>query len=146
MIQAVWLVRSHQIAADLRYWLTFIGYDKRDHSLTHKIYLGYASLFFVAWAFATLTLLANWAGTGLRALSGSRSLEEATTTAAGLLALALLAWWMYQGVQAGRRSPLTFNEDDAALICQTPVSRPAVALLWQLGVGLRPGRSSGGSR
>jgi len=58
MISAVWLVRSHQIAGDLRYWLTYIGYDKRDHSLSHKIYLGYATVFFSIWGFATLAWLA----------------------------------------------------------------------------------------
>ena len=34
---------------------------------------------------------------------------------------------------------MTFTEDDAALICQTPVSRPAVALLWMLGDWIRRG-------
>jgi len=134
MISAVWLVRSHQIAADLRYWLTYIGYDRRDHSLSHKIYLGYATLFFTAWLFATLTLMAGWVGILLSIFGGaSGTLANETQTAVGILTLALLGWWIYAAVRAGRFSPITFNEDDSALICMTPVSRPAVALLWQLG-------------
>jgi hypothetical protein len=146
MISAVWLVRSHQIASDLRYWLTYIGYDKRDHSLSHKIYLGYATAFFSVWGFATLALLASFAGGVLAAVAASlsagatgRSSVPLEQAAAGLLALALLIWWLYRGYKAGRSSPMTFTEDDAALICQTPVSRPAVALLWMLGDWMRQG-------
>jgi hypothetical protein len=153
MLSAVWLVRSHQIAAELRYWLTFIGYDKRDHSLSHKIYLGYASLFFIAWGFATLALLATFAGVILKALAGglvvglnpadALALLKADTTlpytAAALMALVMLGWWLYTSYNAGRASPMTFSEDDAALICQTPVSRPAVALLWLLGEWIKSG-------
>ncbi len=143
MISAVWLVRSHQIAGDLRYWLTYIGYDKRDHSLSHKIYLGYATVFFSIWGFATLALLASFVGGVLTALAGSFApsgdvqAAHLAQAAAGVLALALLGWWLYHGYKAGRSSPMTFTEDDAALICQTPVSRPAVALLWMLGDWIR---------
>lgn len=137
MISAVWLVRSHQIAGDLRYWLTYIGYDKRDHSLTHKIYLGYATLFFSAWGFATLALMASFVGGLVVALgAGLTAIVPGSTVAhaaGGVLGLALLGWWLYTGYRAGRASPMTFTEDDAALICQTPVSRPAVSLLWLLG-------------
>ena len=148
MISAVWLVRSHQIAGDLRYWLTYIGYDKRDHSLSHKIYLAYATVFFSIWAFATLALMATFVGGVLTALAaGLGSVPTAgnvqvtgaqlAQAAAGVLALALLGWWLFTGFKAGRSSPMTFTEDDAALICQTPVSRPAVALLWMLGGWIR---------
>lgn len=154
MISAVWLVRSHQIAGDLRYWLTYIGYDKRDHSLAHKIYLGYATLFFAVWGFATLALMASFVGGVLAALAaglaglpaaapgdnqGINLNAELAQAAAGVLALALLGWWLYTGYKASRSSPMTFSEDDAALICQTPVSRPAVALLWMLGDWIRKG-------
>ena len=151
MISAVWLVRSHQIAGDLRYWLTYIGYDKRDHSLSHKIYLAYATVFFSIWAFATLALLATFVGGILTALAAGLGSAQGTgaqlaQAAAGVLALALLGWWLYTGYKAGRSSPMTFSEDDAALICQTPVSRPAVALLWMLGAWIRRGRPFGRCR
>ena len=135
MISAVWLVRSHQIAADLRYWLTYIGYDKRDHSLSHKFYLGYATLFFMAWAFATLALLSKATIGILLALATL----ELPFTAAGVLALGLLGFMLYTAFRGGQRSPIIFTEEDAALICQTPVSRPAVALLWLLGAWIKTG-------
>lgn len=140
MISAVWLVRSHQIAADLRYWLTYIGYDRRDRSLAHKVYLVYATLFFSVWGFATLALLASWAGGVLKVLAASLPAGSGLVEAAvSVLALALLGWWLFKTFQAGRASPLTFTEDDAALICQAPVSRPAVALLWLLGDWIKIG-------
>jgi hypothetical protein len=140
MISAVWLVRSHQIAADLRYWLTYIGYDRRDRSLAHKVYLVYATLFFSVWGFATLSLLANWAGGVLKMLAASMPGGSGLTEAAvSVLALALLGWWLFKTFKAGRASPLIFTEDDAALICQAPVSRPAVALLWLLGDWIKIG-------
>ena len=140
MISAVWLVRSHQIASDLRYWLTYIGYDRRDHSLAHKVYLVYATLFFSVWGFSTLSLLASWAGGVLKMLGASLPVKNGLTEAAvGVLALALLGWWLFKTFQAGRASPLIFTEDDAALICQAPVSRPAVALLWLLGDWIKIG-------
>lgn len=135
MIASVWLVRSHQIAADLRYWLTYIGYDKRDHSLSHKIYLGYATLFFMIWGFATLALLSKT----VAGILGTLSRMGLAYTAAGVLALALLGFLLYVAFRAGQRSPITFTEEDAALICQTPVSRPAVALLWMLGDWIKTG-------
>jgi hypothetical protein len=143
MLSAVWLVRSHQIASDLRYWLTFIGYDRRDHSLAHKIYLGYASFFFIGWAFATLALLATFAGGILKAVAGGILPEYPAgglpLAAVALMGLVLLGWWLYVGFSGGRASPMTFSEDDAALICQTPVSRPAVALFWLLGDWIKSG-------
>lgn len=140
MISAVWLVRSHQIAADLRYWLTYIGYDRRDRSLSHKVYLVYATLFFSVWGFATLALLASWAGGVLKVLVASLPAGSGLNEAAiSVLVLALLGWWLFKAFKAGRASPLTFTEDDAALICQAPVSRPAVALLWLLGDWIKVG-------
>ncbi len=135
MISAVWLVRSHQIAADLRYWLTYIGYDKRDHSLSHKIYLGYATVFFGVWAFATLALLSSAVIMALALLSP----EGLAFAAAGVLALGLLGFMLFTAFRGGQRSPMIFTEEDAALICQTPVSRPAVALLWMLGAWIKTG-------
>lgn len=143
MISAVWLVRSHQIASELRYWLTYIGYDRRDKSLSHKIYLGYATLFFIVWGFAMLSLLATFAGGLLKGLAaGLDTLGLATPlpyAAAGTVSLVLLGWWLFGAFKAGRVSPLTFSEDDAALICQAPVSRPAVALFWLLGDWIKSG-------
>jgi hypothetical protein len=125
----VWLVRSRQMASDLRYWLILTGYNRADRSLSQKIYMVYAVIFFILWGMAMLSFLASTARQLLTAL-GITSMPEA---ASGLLSLLLLGWWLYQLYRAGRSSPLAFSEDDAYLICQTPVSRRSVAFAWLTG-------------
>ena len=125
----VWLVHGRQLAASLRYWLAAVGYDKNDKSLSHKIYLGYAAIFFALWGFAVLSLMA---GAGARLLRQFNQ-PSISLTAAALTGLLLLGWSLWQAWSAARRSPLVFNEDDAYLICQTPVSRRAVAFAWLSG-------------
>ena len=36
----------------------------------------------------------------------------------------LVGWGLYSLWRASRRSPFVFTEEDAHLVCQTPVSRP----------------------
>ena len=50
-----------------------------------------------------------------------------------ILAVGLLLDADLRGYRACRRSPFVFSEDDAVLICQTPVDRRQVALAWLLG-------------
>jgi hypothetical protein len=130
-VRAVWMVRSRQIARKLAWWLALIGYDPHDHSLSHRIYLVYASIFYSVWLFAVFSLFAGPAITVLKALSVS-SLNQAAAT---LSTLALLGWGLYQLWQATRRSPLVFSENDAY---QAPVPGNAVALAWLLGDWFEP--------
>lgn len=123
------MVRSRQIDARLVWWLTLIGYDRRNRSLTHKIYLVYVTIFMVFWIAAVLSLLAGPVAILLEALTGP-VLNQAATE---LFALALLAWGLYQLWQASRHSPVVFSEEDAYLICQTPVPGTGVTLTWFLG-------------
>jgi hypothetical protein len=135
----VWFVRSRQVAARFRFWLALFGYDPRDRSLSHRIYLVYATIFFILWGFAVLALVAGGAGQVLvltaplfSRLAGGQ--EGALPAAAlGLGALGLAVWALVAAYAASRRCPLRFSEDDAHLICQTPVSRPRVALAWLTG-------------
>ena len=39
-MRAAWLVRSRQMVSDFAFWLAIIGYNRRDRSLSHRIYLG----------------------------------------------------------------------------------------------------------
>ncbi len=128
-VQAVWLVRSRQIARKLTWWLTLLGYDPHDHSLAHRIYLVYASLFWGIWFFAVFSLFAGPATTVLTAL-GISPLNQAAVV---LSLLALLSWGLFKLWQATRRSPLVFSENDAYLICQAPVPGSSVAVSWLLG-------------
>ncbi len=127
-MSAVWLVRSRQLIRKFRFWLTIVGYNPRDRSLSHKIYLLYAAVFFTAWGFAVLLLLAD----------GTAGLLEQTALNPVLAAVALtlvivLVWNLLYAYSASRSSPLVFSEDDAYILCQTPVSRRAVTFAWLVG-------------
>jgi hypothetical protein len=53
--------------------------------------------------------------------------------AAALGTYILFTWSLYSIYTATYRSPLAFSEDDAYLVCQTPVNRRSVILFWLLG-------------
>ena len=125
----VWLVRSRQMITRFRFWLILSGYDPKDHSITHKIYLVYASIFWSIWIFAVLALAAS----GLAGIFKSINSGRAADTAILIVAICLLAWALYSAFFAARRSPIVFSEDDAYLICQTPVDRRQVTLAWLVG-------------
>lgn len=135
----VWFVRSRQVAARFRFWLALFGYNPRDRSLSHRIYLVYAAVFYTLWGFALLTLVAGGAGRVLKTLlqlsSGYAWMEAGSLQAVArtISALGLAAWALLAGYKASRRSPIRFSEEDAHLICQTPVDRRRVALAWLFG-------------
>jgi hypothetical protein len=128
-MKPVWMVRSRQIAQKLSFWLMLIGYDPHDHSLSHRIYLIYASIFMSLWGFAVLSLAAGATATMLT-LAGIGSANQA---AARISWLILVIWCLYQLWQVSRHSPFVFSEEDAYLICQTPVRRSFVAISWFVG-------------
>jgi hypothetical protein len=128
-MKPVWMVRSRQIAQKLSFWLMLIGYDPHDHSLSHRIYLIYASIFMSLWGFAVLALAAGATATMLTE-SGIGSANQA---AAQISLFILVIWSLYQLWQVSRRSPFVFSEEDAYLICQTPVKRSFVAISWFAG-------------
>jgi hypothetical protein len=125
-LRPIWSVRSRQMSTQFAFWLALIGYNKRDRSLSHRVYLGYALVFFTMWGFAVLTLLAGITSNLIKTVSPA---VPALGSVWGSF-LILFAWGAYSLFQAGRRTPVRFSEEDAALICQTPVSRSAVTLLW----------------
>ena len=125
----VWLVRSRQMLTRFRFWIILTGYDPRDHSIAHKIYLVYASIFWSIWVFAVLGLAAS----GVAAIFQLVNPGHAADTAIVLEELCLLGWALYSAFSAARRSPIVFSEDDAYLICLTPVDRRQVTLAWLLG-------------
>jgi hypothetical protein len=128
-MKPVWMVRSRQIAQKMSFWLTFIGYDPHDPSLSHRIYLIYASIFMSFWAFAMLSLAANGTATVLTASSTRSGSQGAAQISLSIFVL----WFIFQLWQVSRRSPFVFSEEDAFLICQTPVRRNLVALSWFVG-------------
>ena len=142
-MSAVWMVRSRQLYTRFRFWLALFGYDRRDPSLLHKLYLVYAAAFYLLWTFAVLSF---FAGGAAQLLSGVQNLIDRQTAALGPTPIAniapaaslvgwlgLVIWWLVAAYVASRRSPLNFSEDDAYLICQTPADRRSVALAWLVG-------------
>ena len=137
-MQAVWMVRSRQILSRFRFFLAIFGYDRNDRSLTHKIYLIYAAVFYTLWAFAVLSLLAGVTAQFLEDIGKLGAHPEGIPIsmpdlAVGISTLGLLAWFILAAYRASRRSPIIFSEEDAYLICQTPADRRAVALAWLAG-------------
>lgn len=128
-MKAVWMVRLRELAGRMRFWTAIVGYNPRDHSLGQGIYLIYVAIFFSLWGFAVLTLLANLGAEVLILVKGlPPSLASSMILAVVLLMIAII-----QGYRSGNRSPFIFSEEDAELICQTPVDRRQVALAWYLG-------------
>jgi len=128
-MRPVWMVRSRQIAQKLPFRLTLIGYAPRDRSLSHRIYLIYATIFMSLWRFTMLLLAAGAAATMLTV----PRIGSANQAAAQLRLLILVIWFLFQLWQVSRRSPFVFSEEDAYLICQTPVRRSFVAISWFVG-------------
>ena len=125
----VWLVRSRQMLTRFRFWVILSGYDPKDHSVAHKIYLVYASIFWSLWIFVVLAMAAG----GLAGVSQAFNRGHAPDVAVLLSGAALYGWALYSAFLAARRSPIVFSEDDAYLICQTPVDRRQVSLAWLVG-------------
>ena len=123
---AVWLVRSRQMAARFRFWLAMFGYNPRDHSISHKIYLLYAAIFYALWGFMVLTLLAD--GTG-KMLTATR-IEPPADAALAIAAAGLLGWTLLSALGASRRSPILFTEDelvpDLPDACRPVCGRPGL--------------------
>lgn len=125
-LRAVWVARWQEVAPRLQFWLLLGGYDVRDRSRADIFYVPYLIAFWSVWAFAMFTALSG-------AVAGLLKALDAATPALAAVQLyfwALLLWAIISLYQATRRSPFVFSAADAALLCQTPVDRRAVALLW----------------
>lgn len=128
-MQAIWLVRSRQLTRRMKFWIAIVGYDPTDRSISHQIYLIYVIIFFSIWGFAVLALLADQMAGILSLLVVGSPVQGAIT----LLAVIILADFILHFYRYARRSPFVFSDDDAVLICLTPVDRRQVALTWLFG-------------
>jgi len=128
-MKAVWLVRSRQLMRRMKFWIMIVGYDPGDRSVTQRIYLIYVVIFFGLWGFAVLALFADQ----LALLLSLLMLAAPVRSAIIFTSIILLTDALYQCYRYARRSPFVFSEDDAGLICLTPVDRRLVALAWLFG-------------
>jgi hypothetical protein len=128
-MNAVWLVRSRQVAGRMRFWTAIVGYDPRNRNLSHHIYLVYVVIFFSLWGFAMLALIADLGAGILTLFKGFSPIQAAIL----LIILILLTDLLLRSFRYTRRTPFIFSEEDAVLICQTPVDRKQVAIAWLFG-------------
>lgn len=128
-MKAIWLVRSRQLMSRMRFLTAIVGYDPYDRSFSHRIYLIYVVIFFSVWGFAMLALIADQVVVVLLQFKGLSPIQASISiTVVVLMVDTLLRGYLY-----ARRSPFKFSDEDAMLICQTPVDRRQVALAWLLG-------------
>ena len=123
------MVRTRELLSRMRFWTAIVGYDPHDHSISHRLYLIYVVIFFSLWGFSVLVLLAD-VGIWVVSFFKGRSPGSAAVL---ILAVGLMLDAVLRAYKACRRSPFVFSEEDAGLICQTPVDRRQVALAWLLG-------------
>ena len=128
-MRAVWFIHGKTLRRELRFWLAITGYDLNDRSSSNRIYLLYLVLFFSIWGLTVLALITSAVAQLLTSLYPAHPYQAAVQMAI----VALLAWWLWRLYGAARHCPIHFTNEDATLICSTPVSRPAVTFAWLLG-------------
>jgi len=124
----LWL-QGRRTTASLLFWLSALGYNGRDRSLANRLYFAYFAVFWLVWIFAVLALFGDTLNVVLAALHFLPPGESAAL----LIIIIFLAWFFWRAAGSARCSPFMFSEEDAVLICQTPVDRPAVAVVWMVG-------------
>lgn len=128
-MNAVWLVRLRQLSSKMRFWTAIVGYDPQVRSISQRIYLIYVIIFFSLWWFAMLALIADWVARLFSLIKGSSPVQDAIL----LTVFILLVDVFLRSFRYAKRSPFVFSDEDAVLICQTPVDRSQVALAWLYG-------------
>jgi hypothetical protein len=124
MTHPIWTLYSRRFSQRLGYWLSALGLNWRDQSTSNRLYMVYFFLFWAVWAVAVFALLGGW----IAAILGLFPAGTPPQIALGLAEVSLVGWTLYSLWRASRRSPFVFTEEDAHLVCQTPVSRAGVAL------------------
>ena len=126
------MIRSKQVLSSINYWLAVVGYDIHDRSALTRVYLFYLVAFFSAWTLAVMFFVSNLMANTLSPLLASQGM--AFTDIVPTISMLLLVLWSLCSIhKATSRSPLVFSEDDAYLLCQTPVDRRFVTLAWFFG-------------
>jgi hypothetical protein len=124
MTRPIWTLYTRRFGQRLGYWLSALGLNWRDQSTSNRLYMLYFFGFWAIWAVAVFALLGGWLAALLVFIPG----VQPPQVALGLAELSLVGWTVYSLWRASRRSPFVFTEEDAHLVCQTPVNRSGVAL------------------
>jgi hypothetical protein len=128
-VNPVWLLFTRRAFSRLAYWLSALGYDLRDRTALNRIYLVYFCAFWSVWAIAVFALLGSGLANIFQLIQARFSPPYVVLT---VTTYGLILWVLYEFWQVSRRSPFVFTEEDAFLLCQTPVNRRKVGLIWFL--------------
>jgi hypothetical protein len=123
-MNAVHWLRTRSEEREVDYWLSILHYDKDDHSFSNRVYLIYLFLFFSIWLLVMLTFLAQGGAAILSFINVNNPARAAT-----LLEIFILGLWNLFAIwRAMKRSPISFSEQDAHLVCQMPVNHRQVVM------------------
>ncbi|PKO12211.1 MAG: hypothetical protein CVU39_25405 [Chloroflexi bacterium HGW-Chloroflexi-10] len=126
MLKALHWLRSRQEERELAYWFALVFYDHRDRSFNNRAYFFYLVLFFAVWFFMLLIFIASGGVQLLEMLVPGQPQRAAVICTVVLLAL----WFIVSLRTSLKRSPLMLSEEDAYLLCQTPLPRGLLVLRW----------------
>ena len=124
----IWIIFRRRTFSRLTYILLALGFDLRDRSASNLFYFVYFCAFWLAWCVAVFAMLGSALADFLEAFSANSSVALVVSFTAFILAL----WGLIELWQVTGRSPFVFSEQDAFLLCQTPVHRRSVGLAWFL--------------
>jgi hypothetical protein len=133
-VDPVWTLFSRRALSGLAYWLSALGYDLRDRSVANRVYLFYFCAFWAVWTVAVLSLLGSGVATVLFEIQSYLPPSQVVIV---LTKYAFAIWGLANLWQVSRRSPFMFTEEDAYLLCQTPVDRRKVGMLWFFQAAIR---------
>ncbi|PKN87933.1 MAG: hypothetical protein CVU46_02570 [Chloroflexi bacterium HGW-Chloroflexi-8] len=125
MNAAQW-IRSRQEANELQYWFSIVGYEIHDHSWNNRLYLLYVLIFFSSWILMTLIFFANGAKVIFNYLPPLDPIQATIFVVLLLMAM----WFNYSLWKSLHSSPVRFSEEDALLLCQTPVNHRDLVIRW----------------
>jgi hypothetical protein len=120
----VWTLFSRRSLSRLAYWLSALGYDLRDRSVSNYLYGIYFLIFWAAWVVSVLALLGSSLSNGLQFFPLPVDPGQAT---AFLGQYFTIGWLLLELLRVSLRSPFVLDDDDAFLLCQTPISRRKIA-------------------
>ncbi len=116
---------KRRISTQIAYWLSVLGYNVHDHSTTNRIYLVYFCGFWFVWILAMFFLLGYTVAGNLNYIKGISLFQLSVLS----YAYVLVMWVVIHLWRVTRRSPFAFSEEDAYLLCRTPVDRREVGLI-----------------
>ena len=124
----VWTLLYRRVFSQVAYWMSTLGFNWHDRSLINRIYFVYFCLFWFIWIVAVFALIGATIA-GMFSSLGVVALPQLVVT---LYVYILVVWILFQLWRVTGRSPFVFSEEDAYLLCQTPINRRKIGLAWFL--------------